>query len=42
MFMYHYPDVWYNYAMWYAKAGSIDSAIKVFLRAIKALPGNNL
>lgn len=38
MFLYHYPDIWYEYATWHAKCGSIDSAIKVFQRALKALP----
>nr|XP_016476871.1 PREDICTED: cleavage stimulation factor subunit 77-like isoform X3 [Nicotiana tabacum] len=38
MHLYHYPDIWYEYATWHAKAGSIDSAIKVFQRALKALP----
>lgn len=39
MYLYHYPDIWYEYATWHAKCGSIDSAIKVFQRALKALPG---
>lgn len=39
MYMYHYPDIWYDYATWHAKGGSIDAAIKVFQRALKALPG---
>ena len=39
MYLYHYPDVWYDYAMWHANNGSIDAAIKVFQRALKALPG---
>jgi len=39
MYLYHYQDVWYDYATWHAKSGSIDSAIKVFQRALKALPG---
>lgn len=39
MYLYHYPDIWYDYATWHAKSGSIDSAIKVFQRALKALPG---
>lgn len=39
MYLYHYPDIWYEYATWHAKAGSVDSAIKVFQRALKALPG---
>ncbi|KAG0447766.1 hypothetical protein HPP92_028180 [Vanilla planifolia] len=38
MFMYHYPDIWYDYATWHAKSGSLDSAIKAFQRALKALP----
>lgn len=39
MYLYHYSDIWYEYATWHAKGGSIDSAIKVFQRALKALPG---
>lgn len=39
MYLYHYPDIWYDYTTWQAKSGSIDSAIKVFQRALKALPG---
>lgn len=39
MYLYHYPDIWYDYATWHAKSGSVDSAIKVFHRALKALPG---
>lgn len=39
MYLYHYPDIWYDYATWHAKNGSIDSAIKIFQRALKALPG---
>ena len=40
MHLYHYPDIWYDYATWHAKNGSLDSAAKVFQRALKALPGN--
>lgn len=39
MYLYHYPDIWYDYATWYAKSGAVDSAIKIFQRALKALPG---
>ena len=39
MYLYHYPDIWYDYATWHAKSGSIDAAIKVFQRSLKALPG---
>ncbi|KAL8484475.1 hypothetical protein ACS0TY_026961 [Phlomoides rotata] len=42
MYLYHYPDIWYDYAMWHAKSGSRDSAIKVFQRALKALPDSEL
>ncbi|KAA8541061.1 hypothetical protein F0562_025024 [Nyssa sinensis] len=42
MYLYHYPDIWYDYATWHAKSGSIDSAIKVFQRALKALPDSEL
>lgn len=42
MYLYHYPDIWYDYASWHAKSGSIDSAIKVFQRALKALPDSEM
>eukprot|EP00268_Persea_americana_P031085 TRINITY_DN3019_c0_g2_i4.p1 TRINITY_DN3019_c0_g2~~TRINITY_DN3019_c0_g2_i4.p1 ORF type:complete len:776 (+),score=159.79 TRINITY_DN3019_c0_g2_i4:570-2897(+) len=42
MYLYHYPDIWYDYATWHAKSGSIDSAIKVFQRALKALPDSEV
>ncbi|KAK1278946.1 hypothetical protein QJS04_geneDACA003537 [Acorus gramineus] len=42
MYLYHYPDVWYDYATWHAKNGSVDSAIKIFQRASKALPDSEL
>ncbi|KAF5814394.1 putative suppressor of forked, tetratricopeptide-like helical domain superfamily [Helianthus annuus] len=38
MYLYHYPDIWFDYATWHAKCGSIDSAIKVYQRSLKALP----
>ncbi|KAK1370158.1 Cleavage stimulation factor subunit 3 [Heracleum sosnowskyi] len=42
MYLYHYPDIWYDYATWLAKSGSVDSAIKVFHRALKALPDSEM
>ncbi|CAA3000880.1 cleavage stimulation factor subunit 77 isoform X1 [Olea europaea subsp. europaea] len=42
MYLYHYPDIWYDYATWHAKSGSIDPAIKVFQRALKALPDSEM
>ncbi|OAY80310.1 Cleavage stimulation factor subunit 77 [Ananas comosus] len=42
MYLYHYPDIWYDYATWHAKTGSVDSAVKVFQRALKALPDSEL
>ncbi|KAA0041844.1 cleavage stimulation factor subunit 77 isoform X2 [Cucumis melo var. makuwa] len=42
MYLYHYPDVWYDYALWHASNGSIDAAIKVFQRALKALPDSDM
>ncbi|KAJ0961205.1 hypothetical protein J5N97_000799 [Dioscorea zingiberensis] len=29
MYLYHYPDIWYDYATWHAKSGSVDSAVKI-------------
>ncbi|KAJ7976482.1 Cleavage stimulation factor subunit 77 [Quillaja saponaria] len=42
MYLYHYPDIWYDYAIWHAKGGSVDAAIKVFQRALKALPDSEM
>ncbi|OVA03258.1 RNA-processing protein [Macleaya cordata] len=42
MYLYHYPDIWYDYATWHAKTGLVDSAIKVFQRALKALPDSEV
>lgn len=42
MYLYHYPDIWYDYATWHAKSGSIDAAVKVFQRALKALPDSEM
>lgn len=39
MYLYHYPDIWYDYATWHAQNGSPDAAAVVFQRALKALPG---
>lgn len=38
MFMFHYPDIWYDYATWHSRNTTLDSAVKVFQRALKALP----
>nr|GMC85416.1 cleavage stimulation factor subunit 77 [Ipomoea batatas] len=42
MYLYHYPDIWYDYATWHAKCGSVDSAIKVYQRSLKALPDSEM
>ncbi|XVE68511.1 hypothetical protein DITRI_Ditri09bG0073900 [Diplodiscus trichospermus] len=42
MYLYHYPDIWYDFATWHAKIGSLDAAIKVFQRALKALPDSEM
>ncbi|KAL1224078.1 Cleavage stimulation factor subunit 77 [Cardamine amara subsp. amara] len=42
MYLYHYPDVWYDYAEWHTKSGSTDAAIKVFQRALKAIPDSEM
>ncbi|GAB4858026.1 Cleavage stimulation factor subunit 77 [Ancistrocladus abbreviatus] len=42
MYLYHYPDIWYDYATWHAKSGSVESAVKVFQRALKALPDSEM
>nr|GEU95010.1 cleavage stimulation factor subunit 77 [Tanacetum cinerariifolium] len=38
MYLYHYPDIWFDYATWHAKSGSTESAIKVYQRSLKVLP----
>ncbi|GBG61269.1 hypothetical protein CBR_g19801 [Chara braunii] len=38
MYLYHYPDMWYNYATWQAEQGQHDPAVRVFQRALMALP----
>ncbi|CAO2205155.1 unnamed protein product [Urochloa humidicola] len=42
MYLYHHPDIWYDYAMWHAKNGSMDSAAKIFQRALKAIPDSEI
>ncbi|RLN22656.1 cleavage stimulation factor subunit 77 [Panicum miliaceum] len=42
MYLYHHPDLWYDYAMWHAKNGSMDSAAKIFQRALKAIPDSEV
>ncbi|KAH7425316.1 hypothetical protein KP509_11G049100 [Ceratopteris richardii] len=42
MYLYHYPEIWYDYASWHAQNGSPESAAVVFQRAIKALPDKTL
>ncbi|XP_039016553.1 LOW QUALITY PROTEIN: cleavage stimulation factor subunit 77-like [Hibiscus syriacus] len=42
MYLYHYPDIWYDYATWHAKSGSTDAAVKVFQRALKVLPDSEV
>ncbi|KAK4777240.1 hypothetical protein SAY86_005928 [Trapa natans] len=42
MYLYHYSDIWYDYASWHAKSGSLEAAVKVFQRALKALPESEL
>ncbi|KAI3928601.1 hypothetical protein MKW98_024202 [Papaver atlanticum] len=42
MYLYYYPDVWYDYATWHADNGSIDLAVKVYEKALKVLPDSEL
>ncbi|EOA36535.1 hypothetical protein CARUB_v10011584mg [Capsella rubella] len=42
MCLYHFPDVWHDYAEWHVKSGSSDAAIKVFQRALKAIPDSEM
>ncbi|PRQ51584.1 putative suppressor of forked, acetyltransferase A, auxiliary subunit [Rosa chinensis] len=42
MYLCHYPDMWYDYAMWLVKSGSMDAAVKVFERALKAVPESEM
>ncbi|VFQ78320.1 unnamed protein product [Cuscuta campestris] len=34
--------MWYDYATWHAKCGSLDSAVKVFQQSLKALPDSEM
>ncbi|KAL6140655.1 hypothetical protein ACLB2K_058953 [Fragaria x ananassa] len=42
MYLCHYPDMWYDYAMWLVKSGSVDAAVEVFKRALTALPESEM
>ncbi|KAJ4787280.1 mRNA 3'-end-processing protein rna14 [Rhynchospora pubera] len=42
MYLYHYPEMWYDYAMWQSKSSPSDASIKTFQRALKALPDSNI
>lgn len=42
MYLYHFPDVWYEYATWVAGTGDVEAAVKVFQRAVKAVPESEL
>ncbi|KAL6144453.1 hypothetical protein ACLB2K_055146 [Fragaria x ananassa] len=42
MYLCHYPDMWYDYAMWLVNSGSVDAAVEVFKRALTALPESEM
>ncbi|CAM6129012.1 unnamed protein product [Calypogeia fissa] len=42
MYLYHYPDIWYDFATWHAENGSPKAAVDVFKRALKALPDTSV
>ncbi|KAI3954433.1 hypothetical protein MKW92_001928 [Papaver armeniacum] len=42
MYLYYYPDIWYDYATWHADNGSMDLAVKVYQKALKVLPDSEL
>ncbi|MCO5608015.1 hypothetical protein L7F22_062218 [Adiantum nelumboides] len=42
MYLYHYPEIWCDYASWHAQNGSPETATVVFQRALKALPDKTL
>lgn len=42
MYLCHYPDIWFDYATWHAKNGSFDSAVEVYMRALKVLPDSDM
>ncbi|KAL3702271.1 hypothetical protein R1sor_020293 [Riccia sorocarpa] len=42
MYLYHYPDIWYDYATWHAENNSFEAAVAVFGRALKALPDTSV
>ncbi|GAV65335.1 Suf domain-containing protein, partial [Cephalotus follicularis] len=42
MYLCHYPDIWYDYAMWRVKSGDVDAAVKVFERGLKVIPSSEI
>jgi cleavage stimulation factor subunit 3 len=40
--LYHYAEIWYDYANYHSSAGALDAASAVFERAITALPNSLL
>ncbi|XP_026451370.1 cleavage stimulation factor subunit 77-like [Papaver somniferum] len=42
MYLYYYPDVWYDYVTWHADNGSMDLAVKIYEKALKVLPDSEL
>ncbi|KAG6552890.1 hypothetical protein Mapa_005545 [Marchantia paleacea] len=42
MYLYHYPDIWYDYATWHAENNSFEAAVAIFGRALKALPDTSV
>ncbi|KAI3857178.1 hypothetical protein MKW98_010592 [Papaver atlanticum] len=42
MYLYYYPDTWYDYATWHADNGSMHLAVKVYQKALKVLPDSEL
>ncbi|CAH9057643.1 unnamed protein product [Cuscuta europaea] len=42
LYLYHYPDIWYDYATWHAKCGSLDSTMKVLQQSLKPLPDSEM
>lgn len=38
--LYHYPEIWYQYANFFSEQNMYDEAFDIYERGIKALPGN--
>ncbi|XP_078152473.1 tetratricopeptide repeat (TPR)-like superfamily protein isoform X4 [Carex rostrata] len=42
LYLYHYPEIWYDYVTWQSKSSPSDSSVNIFHRALKALPDSDI